>query len=118
MGNAKRKKIASTDKTTNLDIPVTGELSLDEMESVLGDVATDLGLHFSHITVLGTRRYPRNRHWHLKQDPRTKGCLDVTYWPEGSLMWISMRNYEPEWVHKSGRQLGAELQLHLAARCD
>jgi hypothetical protein len=110
MATTKNAKVASTDKTTNLDVTVTGELSLEEMEAVLLEVATDLGMYFSHITVLGTRQYPGNRHWHLKQDPRAKGCLDVTYWPAGSSMWISMRNYEPEWVHECGRQLGAELQ--------
>ncbi len=114
MGTTKQMKVPSTEKTANLDIAVTGEQSLDEMESVLLDAATDLGMYFSRITTLGAKRYPGNRHWHLKQDPRTRGCLDVTYWPAGSLMWISMRNYEPEWVHESGRRLGAELHLRLA----
>ncbi len=114
MGVAKRAKVASTEKTTNLEIAVTDDLSLDEMESVLLEVATNLGMYFSHITVLGARRYPGNRHWHLKQDPRTKGCLDVTYWPGGPLMWVSMRHYEPEWVHESGRRLGSELERRLA----
>ncbi|MFW2380159.1 MAG: hypothetical protein ACN4GZ_00260 [Acidimicrobiales bacterium] len=113
MATTKRAKIASTDKTTNLDVPVTGELSLDEMETVLLDAATELGMHFSRVTVLGTKQYPGNRHWHLKQDPRAVGCLDVTYWPAGPLMWISMRNYEPEWVHDVGHRLGAELERRL-----
>ena len=110
MGTAKRGKVASTEKTANLEIAVTGDLSLDDMESVLLEVATNLGMYFSRITVLGTKRYPGNRHWHLKQDPRTKGCLDVTYWPRGALMWISMRHCEPAWVHESGRRLGSELE--------
>lgn len=115
MATIKRAEIASTAKTTNLDIPVTGELSLDEMESVLLETATDLGMYFSRITVLGTRQYPGNRHWHLKQDPRTTGCLDVTYWPSGPSMWISMRNHEPDWVHESGRRLGSALERRSAA---
>jgi len=114
MGPARPAKVASTNKTTNLEIAVTGDLSLDDMESVLLEAATELGMYVSHITTLGTKRYPGNRHWHLKQDPRTKGCLDVTYWPSGALMWISMRNYEPEWVHESGRRLGPELERRLA----
>ncbi len=113
MAATKKAKVASTDKTTNLEVPVSGELSLDEMESILLETATDLGMYFSRITVLGTRQYPGNRHWHLKQDPRTKGCLDVTYWPAGSSMWISMRNYEPEWVHESGYRLRDQLQRRL-----
>lgn len=114
MAPNKRPKIASTDRTTNLDVPVTGELSLDEMEMVLLESATELGMYFSRITVLGTRKYPGNRHWHLKQDPRTTGCLDVTYWPDGPLMWISMRDYEPPWVHDCGHRLGAELERRLS----
>lgn len=114
MSTAKPGKITSTEKTTNLEVAVTGDLSLDEMESVLLEAATNLGMHFSRITVLGTKRYPGNRHWHLKQDPRAKGCLDVTYWPKGPLMWISMRHYEPAWVHESGRRLASELERRSA----
>ena len=110
MGTARQAKVASTETTTNLEVAVAGDLSLDDMESVLLEVVTNLGMYFSRITILGTRRYPGNRHWHLKQDPRRTGCLDVTYWPSGPLMWISMRHYEPEWVHEAGRRLGSELE--------
>ena len=114
MAITKRPKIDSTDKTTNLDVPVTGELSLDDVETVLLDAAAELGMYFSEITVLGTKRYPGNRHWHLKQDPREPGCLDATYWPAGPLMWISIRDHEPEWVHDRGHRLRSELERRLA----
>jgi hypothetical protein len=114
MGTARQAKVASTGKTTNLEVAVAADLSIDEMESVLLEVATNLGMYFSHITILGKRRYPGNRHWHLKQDPQKKGCLDVTYWPSGPLMWISMRHCEPEWVHEAGCRLGSELEERLA----
>ncbi len=114
MIEARHAKVTSTDKTTNLDVPVTGDLTLDEMEAVLLDSATELGLYFSRITVLGTKQYPGNRHWHLKQGPGQRGCLDVTYWPAGPLMWISMRNYEPAWVHEYGSRLGSELKRRFA----
>ncbi len=106
--------VASTDKTTNLNVAVTGELPVDAMEAVLSELATALGMHISHITTLGTKRYPGNRHWHFKLDRSARGCLDVTYWPEGRAMWISMRNYEPDWVHELGPQLGADLERRLA----
>ncbi|MFW2334357.1 hypothetical protein [Ilumatobacter sp.] len=114
MATTRRADVASTDRTTNLDVPVTGERTLDEMESLLLGVASDLGMYCSHVTVLGTRRYPGNRHWHFKQDPRATGCLDVTYWPAGPAMWISMRTNEPAWVHESGRRLGPSLERRLA----
>ena len=108
--------VEDTDKTRNLDVAVTGALSLDEMEAVLGEVASEMGLRISHVTTLGRKRYPGNRHWHLTQDPATKGCLDVTYWPSGPLMWISMRHYEPAWVHRDGRRLGSALEAQLERR--
>jgi len=111
----KPARVASTDQTTNLDVPVSGDRTLDEMESLLLDLASDLGMYCSHVTVLGTRRYPGNRHWHFKQDPGATGCLDVTYWPAGPSMWVSMRNNEPAWVRESGRQLGSALVRRLAA---
>ena len=109
------KRIVSTDRTTNVEVDVTGEQSLDAMESLLVDAASGLGMYVSHVTVLGTRRYPGNRHWHLKQDPRARGCLDVTYWPDGPQLWISMRTSEPDWVHESGAQLAFDLARRLAA---
>jgi len=110
----KRPKVASTKTATNLEVAVTGELSLEQMESVVLEAATDLGMYFSRITVLGTKRYPGNRHWHLKRDAREKGCLDITYWPKGPLLWVSMRHYEPAWVHELGRRLAGELDRLLA----
>lgn len=84
-------------------------MSLDTMEAVLADVGMELGLILSHITTLSRKKYPNNRHWHFKEDLRAKGCLDVTYWPDGPLFWITMRNYEPDWVHQSGQNLAAML---------
>ena len=115
MATVKRSKVPSTDRTTNLNVAVTGDLSLDEMECALLEAATGLGSEFSHITTLGAKRYPGNRHWHLKRTPTERGCLDVTYWPAGPLMWISIRHDEPAWVHELGQELGPALERLLAA---
>jgi hypothetical protein len=106
--------VTSTPKTTNLDIGVSGELSVDEMQTALTEVASEQGLYLSHITTLGTKRYPGNRHWHLKRRPGEPGCLDVTYWPAGPLMWVSIRNYEPQWVHDAGQWLVPAMETRLA----
>ena len=116
MGGPSRSRVKNTAKTKNLEVAVTGALSVDEMGAVLDEVAAELGLRISHITTLGRKRYPGNRHWHLTQDPATTGCLDVTYWPSGSLMWISIRNYEPDWVHNAGQLLGPALEARLESR--
>ena len=83
------------------------------MEDYLRDVSSDMGMYISHITVLGSKRYPGNRHWHFKQSPKEPGCLDVTYWPDGSLLWVSMRNYEPKWVHDAGVELKDRMEKRL-----
>lgn len=107
-------RVRDTKGSFNLEVvEVTGEHSLDEMHAALETVAADLGMQFSHITRLGTKRYPGNRHWHLKQDLKTRGCLDVTYWPAGPLMWITIRKSEPPWVHEAGRALQPALRKYL-----
>lgn len=116
MGSPSRSRIKNTAKTKNLEVALTGAPSVDEMEAVLDEVASELGLRISHITTLGRKRYPGNRHWHLTQDPATTGCLDVTYWPSGLLMWVSIRNNEPAWVHDAGQLLGPALEARLESR--
>ncbi len=116
MGTTRRRSITDTPTTTNREVEVHHVVSCDAMESALEEVAAADGMYISHITTLGRKRYPGNRHWHLKQDPSTTGCLDVTYWPDGPLLWISMRNSEPTWVHESGRRLQRALDRALASR--
>jgi len=60
-----RTRIKDTDKTKNLEVAMTGAQSVDEMEAVLDEVASEIGLRISHTTTLGRKRYPGNRHWHL-----------------------------------------------------
>lgn len=113
MGSSEQIQIASTDKAINLNVILSGEPTLDEMEELLGTVGGELGLEFSHITKLGAKRYAGNRHWHFKLDPKTKGCLDVTYWPPGPAMWITIRRSEPQWVHNHGAKLGPAVERRL-----
>lgn len=100
-----RRSIKDTDKSRNIRVPIKGDMSLDAMEVLLSDVGTELGLIMSHVTTLSRKKYSNNRHWHFKKDLKAKGCLDVTYWPEGPLFWVTIRNYEPDWVHRSGQKM-------------
>ncbi|MFY0660725.1 MAG: hypothetical protein JXR15_09550 [Shimia sp.] len=109
-----KRTIKDTDKSRNIQVEVTGELSLDAMEEVLSGAASALGLTMSHITTLSRKKYPNNRHWHFKEDLKAKGCLDVTYWPAGPLFWITIRNFEPDWVHRSGERLASLMEERLA----
>ena len=110
---ARRVTIKDTDKSKNIVVEVGRNIALDEMEKLLTEVGSSLGLVISHITTLSRKKYPNNRHWHFKRDLKSKGCLDVTYWPDGPLFWITIRNYEPEWVHTSGRDMAASLKEQL-----
>lgn len=113
-------RVKDTARTKNLEVKLPPSssasriFSLDEMEERLREVSEDMGMYISHTTVLGRKRYPGNRHWHFKQHPKEPGCLDVTYWPQGALMWISVRNYEPSWVHEVGVELQDRLEKELA----
>jgi len=108
-----KRTIGDTDKSRDINVAVSGKMSLDAMEAVLLDISNALGLKLTHTTALGRKKYPNNRHWHFKEDLRAKGCLDVTYWPEGALLWITIRNYEPEWVHHAGPNMAALLSKRL-----
>ncbi len=113
MGTSRRVSVRDTAGSINLEVGVEGVPALDAMESILGSVAGELGMEFSHITTLGAKRYPGNRHWHLKRNPKEAGCLDVTYWPEQPVMWITMRRSEPDWVHHLGHRLGPALECQM-----
>jgi hypothetical protein len=110
-----RATVKDTAKTRNIGVRMGDEITLDEMEAALDEVAATMSLRISHITRLGTKRYPGNRHWHLKQEAGTTGCLDVTYWPQAPLLWISIRNHEPAWVHDDGELLASLLGSRLDA---
>lgn len=112
---SRRKVPNDTERSTNIAVPVSERRSVDEMEALLRRQAASNGLVISHVTVLGRKRFPGNRHWHLKQDLKQTGCLDLTYWPDGPLMWVTIRNSEPDWVHVVGRQLATNLGSELAA---
>jgi len=111
----RRVTIKDTDKSKNILVEVGDDLTLDEMEKVLTNAGNDLEMVISHITTLSRKKYPGNRHWHFKEATKSKGCLDVTFWPEGPLFWITIRHYEPDWVHKAGRDLAVLLKKKLVS---
>lgn len=116
------RTIKDTSKTRNLQVNLpwnhgtSGEniITIEDMELLLRDVGSDMSMYISHITTLGRKRYPGNRHWHFKQNPKETGCLDVTYWPKGPMMWISMRRSEPQWVQNAGIELQQRMEQKLA----
>lgn len=114
MASKKAHIVKDTDKAKNIQVEVNGKLTIDEMEQLLINVSRDLNLTVSHITTLSRKKYPGNRHWHFKEDLKSKGCLDITYWPDGCLFWITVRNYEPNWVHEAGAAMAHLIEKRLA----
>ena len=118
-GTGRTAKVKDTAKTKNLQVNLLANgscrvLSVEDMEDRLTEIGTTMGMYVSHITRLGRKRYPGNRHWHFKRCPKEHGCLDVTFWPGGPLLWISVRKSEPEWVHTHGLELQQRMEHELA----
>ena len=68
------------------------------MSQKVEETAKQLGVYISHIGSFTRVKYPNSIHWHFKEHPKEKGCLDATFWEEGNEFWIDARNYEPQWV--------------------
>ena len=72
--------------------------------------AASLGLYISHIGSYSRVKYPNSIHWHFKEHPKEKGCLDAKFWAEGNEFWIVARNYEPQWVQDKAKLLQKALR--------
>lgn len=65
---------------------------------IIEKAADEINVYISHIGGYSRVKYPNSIHWHFKEKPKEKGCLDATFWEEGNEFWIVARNYEPQWV--------------------
>lgn len=116
MTTANPVAIKDTDKSQNILVVVERDMTVEETEKALTNVSAKIGFVISHITTLGSFKFSGNQHWHFKQDLKSKGCLDVTYWPDGPLFWTRVRSNEPYWVHKAGRDQARSLKRILVNR--
>lgn len=76
-----------------------------QVTSVVERAASELGVYISHVGSYSRVKFPDSIHWHFKQHPKEKGCLDATFWQEGNEFWIVARNYEPQWVKDKAFEL-------------
>ncbi|MBX2869548.1 MAG: hypothetical protein KTR18_12775 [Acidiferrobacterales bacterium] len=81
-----------------------------QFSKIIEKAAGSLGLYISHIGGYSRVKYPNSIHWHFKEHPKEKGCLDATFWEEGNEFWIVARNYEPQWVKDKAVDLQAYLR--------
>lgn len=102
--------MATESKSVRFDVPVTKKQTGAKIHKIVDNAAADLDLYISHIGGYSRVKYPNSIHWHFKQHPKERGCLDATFWAEGQEFWIVARNYEPQWVKNKAE----EMQKYLA----
>jgi len=98
-------------KSDRYDVPLSKQYTGKQISKAVEKAATELDVYISHIGGYSRVKYPISIHWHFKEHPKEKGCLDATYWEEGNEFWIVARHYEPQWVKDKAR----ELQTYLSS---
>ncbi len=58
--------------------------------------------------------YPGSIHWHFKPERRIRGVLDLTYWPDGGRLWLSVRAQDADWIGPAAESLADSLTDVLA----
>ncbi len=101
--------MTKTEKSVRYDVTLNKNYTGKRFSKLIEKAADKLGLYISHIGGYSRVKYPNSIHWHFKQHPKEKGCLDATFCEEGNEFWIVARNYEPQWV----KDKAVELQKHL-----
>jgi hypothetical protein len=102
--------MAKEQKSVRYDVQLSRQYIGKEMHSAVEEAAQKLGLYISHIGSYSRKKYPNSIHWHFKEHPKEKGCLDATFWEEGQEFWIVARNYEPQWVKDKAQEMQDVLQ--------
>jgi len=100
-------------KSVRYDVELSKKYTGDEMHKIVEEVAKELEVYISHIGSYSRKKYPNSIHWHFKEKPKEKGCLDATFWEEGNEFWIVARNYEPQWVKDKAKQMQINLNERL-----
>ena len=100
-------------KSVRYDVKLSRKYTGDEMHKIVEEVSKELDVYISHIGSYSRKKYPNSIHWHFKEKPKEKGCLDATFWEEGNEFWIVARNYEPQWVKDKAKQMQINLNERL-----
>lgn len=92
-------------KSVRYDVILQKQYKGNQVQKAVEKAAEELGVYISHIGGYSRVKYPNSIHWHFKEHPKEKGCLDATFWEEGNEFWIVARNYEPQWVKSKAREM-------------
>lgn len=96
-------------KSLRYDVALEKKYTGKQFSKIIEKATKGLSLYISHIGGYSRVKCPNSIHWHFKEHPKEKGCLDATFWEEGNEFWIVARNYEPQWV----KDKAVELQKYL-----
>lgn len=102
--------MAKSLKSVRYDVALSKKYAGEEMHLIIETIAKKLNVYISHIGSYSRKKYPNSIHWHFKEHPKEKGCLDATFWEEGNEFWIVARNYEPQWVKDKAKEMQAVLK--------
>ena len=94
-----------TSKSVRYDVELGKRYTGKQMQAIVEKAAKHLDVYLSHIGGYSRVKYPNSVHWHFKEHPKEKGCLDATFWEEGNEFWIVARNYEPQWVKDKAKAM-------------
>jgi len=97
--------MAKEQKSVRYDVNLKKKYSGEQMHAIVEKTAKKLDVYISHIGGYSRVKYPNSIHWHFKENPKEKGCLDATFWAEGNEFWIVARNYEPQWVKDKAKEM-------------
>ena len=97
--------MAIESKSVRYDVELDRLYTGEQMHKTVEEAAKALNIYISHIGSFSRKKYPNSIHWHFKQKPGEKGCLDATFWEEGNQFWIVARNYDPECVKQKARAM-------------
>lgn len=101
---------------TVFKLPLPAASDPGVVERLVESVCVAAGLT---VTMKGTlRTYPGSTHWHYKR-VREAGVLEVTYWPAGNRLWLSVQaGRTGEWTAIAAPELAETLAQILRTHHD
>ncbi len=104
----------TTPKSREMRVQIPAGAQREQVLEAVQHATGDAGLFISHIGGYSRTKYPGAVHWHFKRDKKEKGVLDATYWADGPLFWLTLRNNEPQWVHDAAPRLQDAVAARIA----
>ncbi len=100
-------------KSIDVEIPCP-PLTAADRDAVVDVVLTTAQNEGLLLTLTTTHSsYPDSIHWHFKPERRIRGVLDLTYWPDGGRLWLSVRTQDADWIGPAADSLADSLTERL-----